>query len=562
MTVSEPASVLTDLPGDSETAYRSRLVAAKEQLTATLPDAAAWQRRILDDLLADNADTAFGREHGFARIRTVDDYRAAVPLRTHEDLTPWITRAAQGERRVLTREEPRLFFTTSGSTGRRKRVPVTDSFVRRVYLPFFQAAMGVPAQYHPEAFARGSRCLNLRHDPLPRAAADAGGPPQVGPSRADLGPGAGALGQEPGSSAPWAELPVPLDDGAHLDKLYARVRVAAEHDVRSVIGHNPTLLAMLPELLVQWWPALLKDIHDGTCLGRPGGAPNPERAAELRQRASRAPGRRPTPAVLWPRMRLLYGWTSGLASLYLPRLTEEYGSDVVMLPAPSAASEGPVGVPCDDHPTAGPLAVSCALYEFVDADRDVLPDSPTLLYDELEPGRDYHVVLSHPGGLYRYVLGDVTHVVDRVAGVPRVEYAGRATVSDTAGERLREAHVVRAMREASRRLGVDVVNLTCRSEQGPDRPHYTLAVAVRTPLPLTMRLAFQDLVDKELGRVSRGYRSARSMAALGPLRVAVVPESAFTEHWHRRLAAGMRPAEIKDQVFQQDDDAWSRITSQ
>ncbi|MFI1336438.1 GH3 auxin-responsive promoter family protein [Streptomyces sp. NPDC020845] len=68
--------------------FKQELVAAKHRLAAALPDAAAWQRRLLTEILRDNADTAFGKEHGFHHIRTIDDYRAAVPLRTHEEPPP------------------------------------------------------------------------------------------------------------------------------------------------------------------------------------------------------------------------------------------------------------------------------------------------------------------------------------------------------------------------------------------------------------------------------------------------------------------------------------------
>src|SRR4051812_24565388 len=47
--------------------------------------AADDQRRTLLGLVRRAADTRFGREHHFARIRTVADYQARVPLRHYED---------------------------------------------------------------------------------------------------------------------------------------------------------------------------------------------------------------------------------------------------------------------------------------------------------------------------------------------------------------------------------------------------------------------------------------------------------------------------------------------
>lgn len=46
------------------------------------------QAQGLADLLAFNADTEFGRRRGFARIRTMDDFRAAVPLQDYAPTPP------------------------------------------------------------------------------------------------------------------------------------------------------------------------------------------------------------------------------------------------------------------------------------------------------------------------------------------------------------------------------------------------------------------------------------------------------------------------------------------
>ncbi|MET7550935.1 GH3 auxin-responsive promoter family protein [Streptomyces sp. NPDC005500] len=538
--------------GDAEQhqAYRLSLLQAKEQLTGVLPQAQEWQQRVRTQFLDENAATAFGVEHGFARIRSVDDYRAAVPLRTYADFAPWVQRVAAGEPAVLTAQDPKLFFHTSGSTGPSKTIPVTERFLSTTYLPFFRAAMGVPAEYFPETVLRGSSTLNLRHDRLTAPATTASGRPSLGPCQADLRRSFGVTVREPGWDAPWAELPVPVGDQDHMDKLYLRVRMAVEHDVRTVIGHNPTMIAVLPELLAQWWPLILKEVHDGTYMGRPGGTPNPVRARELETMADYFG--RPTPAMIWPRMQLLYCWTSGVASLYLPRLKELYGSGVTILPTPVVASEGPVGVPIDRHPTAGPLSVSTCLYEFVEAEQDLRADSPTLLFDELTDGRDYHVVFSHVGGLYRYVLGDLVHVVDHVHGVPRVEYAGRSNLMNGAGERVREYHLVRALQGAATRTGLDIVNVISRLSPEPGSLHYDFAVAFPTEPEDGDLLSFQGALDQELRAIAPGYSSARSKGDIEATHVQSIPPSRFVEYWHHRVDAGRRPVEVKDQLIQPD----------
>jgi hypothetical protein len=114
-----------------------------------------------------------------------------------------------------------------------------------------------------------------------------------------------------------------------------------------------------------------------------------------------------------------------------------------------AASEGPTAVALDRHPYAGSLIADACVYEFVDADTPLRPDIGTLTFDQLETGREYQVIFSHVGGLYRYSVGDVVRVFDHSGGVPRLSYAGRNTRSDAAGEALRDAQVVRALSGAT-----------------------------------------------------------------------------------------------------------------
>ncbi|WP_373287077.1 GH3 family domain-containing protein [Wenjunlia tyrosinilytica] len=532
-----------------------------------LDDAPARQHETLLGFLTENADTAFGRAHGFSRMKNVDQYRATVPIADYDALASWIEAAAAGTPRVLSADAPVVFFKSSGSTGESKRIPITRRFMERSFFPFYYAAWANVVDHFPDAVARPDATLNLKHDPAPIAGTTRSGQPHLGASQVDFATAFGEpLSAEPGSRAPWSVLPAGVDAGDHLERCYVRLRHAIAHDVRCVIGINPAMVAALPFQLEQWWPRLMKDLHKGTVDGRRGSTPDPVRSAELDRLAERAGG--PLPAHVWPRMQLLFCWTTGLASLYLPRLRESFGPQVSALPAPVAASEGFVAVPLDRHATAGPLAVTACLYEFIDADEEIRPNSATLLLPELEPGREYHVIISHVGGLYRYALGDVVRVVDRVRGVPRVEYAGRRTVSDAAGERLRESHVVRALRSALASTGLEARNATCRTVTpdapgapgaAPAIPGYVFAVEPFTPWSDREARMFADALDVSLGTVSALYRAARAEQRLRPLVVHRTASGAFAREWQDRVASGIRPAQVKDRVFQHDDAAWQRL---
>ncbi|GAA1185998.1 GH3 auxin-responsive promoter family protein [Streptomyces hebeiensis] len=540
--------------------YRARVFEERRRLRTAFADPAGHQRRVLTDLLEFNAGTEYGRAHGFGRIRTVDDFRRAVPVQGYADLEPWIERAAAGADGVLTADPPALFFTSSGSTGARKKIPVTPRFMRTSFFPFYYAAWAPLIEHFPEVLDHPDAVLNLKQDPLSAPPTTASGRPHVGASQVDFGAAFGEpLAAEPGTGARWAALPVPVDPDAHLEKTYLRLRLAVESDIRCVIGINPAMVAAVPHQLNLWWERIVKEIRDGTVGGVPHGEPNPERAAELAGYADRHGTVRP--AQVWPRVRALFCWTTGLASLYLPRLREEFGPGVTLLPAPVAASEGPVGVALDRHASAGSLVVTASLYEFADADEDLGPDTPTLLPHELEPGRDYHVIFSHVGGLYRYAVGDVVRVVDRADGVPRLEYTGRATRSDHAGERLRDGHVVRALRAALDATGLEVLNAACRvGRRDGTLAAYDFAVAPRLPWSEDETHRVGVLLDAALGRESAGYRAARDQGRLGALSLRTLSRDAFVTDWQRSVADGVRPTQVKDRIFRQDPAQWARLT--
>jgi hypothetical protein len=96
-------------------------------LRRALSDVAGTQQRLLLATLKRNEDTEYGRRHGFAGIRSANEYRERAPLTNYGDYAEAVERIGAGEKNVLTREEALLLEPTSGSTQATKLIPYTRS---------------------------------------------------------------------------------------------------------------------------------------------------------------------------------------------------------------------------------------------------------------------------------------------------------------------------------------------------------------------------------------------------------------------------------------------------
>ena len=88
-------------------------------------NAAASQTRVFEKLIAKGRQTAFGKDHDFANIKTYEDFKARVPIRDYEGLRPYVERIIHGEDSVLWPGKPLYFGKTSGTTSGTKYIPLT-----------------------------------------------------------------------------------------------------------------------------------------------------------------------------------------------------------------------------------------------------------------------------------------------------------------------------------------------------------------------------------------------------------------------------------------------------
>jgi GH3 auxin-responsive promoter len=540
---------------------RSRSAAARTALLNVMAEPEAVQRELLASILRRNEMSEFGRQHDFPALRDAADFARVVPIRIHEEFKPWLDMAIAGKPGVLADEDPFAYFSSSGTTGAEKHIPVTASYLRESFIPFYFAGLASVLDNSPGVLADDNAVLNLWQDPYSPIDRTAGGQPHIGPSQVDYRGLGENLAVGLGNRAAWSELPEHLRAVDPLHRTYLRLRIAAEYDIRCVFAINPAIAHALPEQLSLWWPRIVQEIRDGTLDGKPFAAPDRERAVRIETLANWFGTVRPKD--LWPRLSGVVTWTGYIAGMYLPGMAQEYGPGVRIIAAPLGSCEGPLATPIDRHPSAAPLVTPACFFEFVPAEEELRADTETLLAHEIEPGRDYQVVLTRVGGLYRCATRDIVRVVGFVGRTPRIGYGGRQGDLTAAGAPVREDQVVRAASKAAADSGLAVGNLVWRLRPGSEQdvPRHEAAVAFQQDEPAAEVRRFADLLDVYLGVECPGYSAARRDGTLDVALVHQVPVSAFFAGWLDRVRAGQRPPRVKDRVFDGKSPVWAEVAS-
>lgn len=503
------------------------------------------QSRVLQEMLAANRETVFGRRHGFSRIGSARDFQQRVPLSRYEDYATLIARIGAGAPNVLTRDAVELLEPTSGTTGGEKLIPFTGTLRRQ-----FQRAVGAwmaNLLWRRPAIRKGRAYWSIS--------------PLAGPPRRTAGGVQIGFADDAAYLSTWEQwalgrlLVVPGQVARIADadtfRYVTLYQLLAASDLSLISIWSPTFLPALLAPLERWQEQLCADLARGSpSFGSPLPLPLPvplTRNLHLRPRPRRAEFlrhlfRATMPLAerlrqIWPNLALISTWADAGAARYLPALRQLFPA-VEIQPKGLLATEGCVSFPLVDAP-ASILAVRSHFLEFEPLDGM----GPLRMAHELDRGGRYRVIITTGGGLYRYGLRDEIEVVAFQNQCPLVRFLGKSDcISDLVGEKLGEPHVRAAMDAVFLRHGIQTGYATLVPVEGCP-PRYRLYLQGPATVPDALVTDFEAALQG-----NPHYAGAIRLGQLAPVEVGLLdPQGAkaWDVYERRCVLQGARCGNIK-----------------
>ena len=386
------------------------------------------QRNYLLNLLRRNAQTKFGKKYCFSKIGTVAEFQQRVPQNSYEMLTLYIEAIARGETKVLTADPVRLFQPTSGSTSGTKMIPWTDT-VAKEFRCGINPWLASLYQCQP-ALLDGTSYWSISPPVTPQRT--------CGRLRVGFEHDAEYLGF-------WGRKFFSLVSAVPPEVAHCRdmvefrthtlLNMLADENLRLISVWSPTFLTVLLEDFVARQDEILKILPQ--C-----GLPEARRRSEFLKAIVREGPRSFTFEQVWPNLKVISCWSHGSSAIFAENLRRFFPS-VEIQGKGLVATEAFVSLPFlkDSDPV---LAVTAHFFEFQDPDTNAIS-----LAHQLIAGREYQVIVTTGGGLYRYPLGDRICVTGFVHGAPCFQFINReGSVSDLFGEKLQADFVEKVIRRA------------------------------------------------------------------------------------------------------------------
>ena len=438
--------------------------------------------QVLRRLTSKAERTEWGREHGFASLRTYEDFAASSPVNTYEDLKLAIDRMRQGERDVLWPGQVRWYAKSSGTTNdKSKFIPVSQDGLRDTHYAGGRDAVAWYLGNNPHSRIFDGKALIL------------------GGSHASNYNLKNSLVGD--LSAILIENINPLVNLVRVPKketaLLSDFELKRDRIAHEAIRENVSNLSGVPS----WMLSVMNRVLEIT---------GKDNLSEV-----------------WPNLEMFFH--GGVA--FTP-YREQYRK---LIPSANMhymetynASEGFFGIQDDPSDLSMSLMLDYGVfYEFIPMDELESPNPHVVPLWGVETGRNYAMLISTSSGLWRYMIGDTV----RFTGKDPYKFVitGRTKFFINAfGEELIVDNAEVGLAEACRQTGAQVLEYTAApvfmDGEGKCR-HQWLVEFAKEPADIAL---FARILDETLQHVNSDYEAKRYKdITLQPLELVAARKGLF-----------------------------------
>jgi len=326
------------------------------------------QREALFQLLDEASNTEFGLKYNFKGIRTEKEFREQVPVQSYDDIKNTVERMMLGEKNLLWPGETKWFAKSSGTTNdKSKFIPVSKDSLEDVHIRGGRDVFAIYLKNYPDSGVLSGKALTL------------GGSHRVNSYNNNCY--YGDLSAILIENIPfWTDFyRTPSTEISLIEEFQEKIEKIIEHSV----DENVTSFAGVPS----WYLVLLKRVLEVT-------------------------GKNNILEV-WPNLEV---FTHGGVNFepYREQYQKLFPGSGIHYMETYNASEGFFGI--QDEPERNDMLLMLdygIYYEFIPMDEFRSNRLNAISLQEVEMDKDYAMVISTNGGLWRYLIGDTIRFTSR-----------------------------------------------------------------------------------------------------------------------------------------------------
>ena len=440
------------------------------------------QARVLKRLIADAAQTEWGRKYDYSTIKSYEDFKNRVPVQTYEDIKPYVERLRKGEKNLIWPSEIRWFAKSSGTTNdKSKFIPVSKEGLQDIHYQGGKDAVALYFRMNPDSRFFSGKGLILGGSHAPNLNSNHS---LVGDLSAILIQNIHPL---------FNYIRVPSKEIALMSEWESKIEKIAQ----STVNVNVTNLSGVPS----WFLVLIKRVLETT-------------------------GKQ-TLEEVWPNLEVFFHGGVSFAP-YREQYKQIIQSPKMHYVETYNASEGYFGTQNDLSDPSMLLMIDYGIfYEFIPMEELDNENPKTVCLADVELNNNYTVVISSSCGLWRYMIGDTVRFTSKHPH--KFVITGRTKHFINAfGEELIIDNAEKGLAKACAATGAQVNEYSAAPVFMDERAkcrHQWLIEFAKMPDSVEK---FATVLDESLKEINSDYEAKRYKdIALQPLEVIVARKNLF-----------------------------------